>query len=395
MIRRPPRSTPLYSSAASDVYKRQFLLFIVLQSAAQTDLCDPKVFDWRFYVWHYYNLQYASKYPTRDLACDHWNNVGSIEGRMATTLFYSHQYCRRNPDMPGCNETEQSHQKAVIYYLNNESRPRHGYLLEGATQFLVIANDVIAIMATRKFGGAISSITYKGTTMLVSSGRIETNFQLYFNGVLHNETELAIEGGMLSDWNNSGVTSTEVTCMKTIPDSEIITIASLKTYHLPGDAFELKKSIKLNVEENPNLFSIEYEFETHKDYLALSIYVPFMNLISNFSELYEIDVESRTYHALRFPPDNSSGYYAYKPVICAIPGVVAIGAAIKEIEGPKGSATYVYQTHLDAIGPLYERMFLIPHYYAGGGAPAGTRIKIKTHIAVGTVEEVTEALSRP
>src|SRR5660398_101631 len=26
MIRRPPRSTPLYSSAASDVYKRQFVL---------------------------------------------------------------------------------------------------------------------------------------------------------------------------------------------------------------------------------------------------------------------------------------------------------------------------------------------------------------------------------
>ena len=25
MIRRPPRATPLYSSAASDVYKRQFL----------------------------------------------------------------------------------------------------------------------------------------------------------------------------------------------------------------------------------------------------------------------------------------------------------------------------------------------------------------------------------
>src|SRR5665647_3706364 len=27
MIRRPPRSTPLYSSAASDVYKRQFIHF--------------------------------------------------------------------------------------------------------------------------------------------------------------------------------------------------------------------------------------------------------------------------------------------------------------------------------------------------------------------------------
>ena len=28
MIRRPPRSTPLYSSAASDVYKRQRVIFI-------------------------------------------------------------------------------------------------------------------------------------------------------------------------------------------------------------------------------------------------------------------------------------------------------------------------------------------------------------------------------
>src|SRR5450759_1138323 len=32
MIRRPPRSTPLYSSAASDVYKRQSLRNIVLFS---------------------------------------------------------------------------------------------------------------------------------------------------------------------------------------------------------------------------------------------------------------------------------------------------------------------------------------------------------------------------
>ena len=29
MIRRPPRSTPLYSSAASDVYKRQMFIFIL------------------------------------------------------------------------------------------------------------------------------------------------------------------------------------------------------------------------------------------------------------------------------------------------------------------------------------------------------------------------------
>src|SRR5665647_3957231 len=35
MIRRPPRSTPLYSSAASDVYKRQLRLLAIL--AGQLD----------------------------------------------------------------------------------------------------------------------------------------------------------------------------------------------------------------------------------------------------------------------------------------------------------------------------------------------------------------------
>ena len=34
MIRRPPRSTPLYSSAASDVYKRQSLRFIFVHFLA-------------------------------------------------------------------------------------------------------------------------------------------------------------------------------------------------------------------------------------------------------------------------------------------------------------------------------------------------------------------------
>ena len=35
MIRRPPRSTPLYSSAASDVYKRQHILRLIKHSNYQ------------------------------------------------------------------------------------------------------------------------------------------------------------------------------------------------------------------------------------------------------------------------------------------------------------------------------------------------------------------------
>src|SRR5665647_1412583 len=37
MIRRPPRSTPLYSSAASDVYKRQPLLRVRVRAVALAD----------------------------------------------------------------------------------------------------------------------------------------------------------------------------------------------------------------------------------------------------------------------------------------------------------------------------------------------------------------------
>src|SRR5660397_100403 len=38
MIRRPPRSTPLYSSAASDVYKRQVLVFLRLSAGQRSDV---------------------------------------------------------------------------------------------------------------------------------------------------------------------------------------------------------------------------------------------------------------------------------------------------------------------------------------------------------------------
>src|SRR5660397_27526 len=41
MIRRPPRSTPLYSSAASDVYKRQARLYLEYQGALSNQIIVP------------------------------------------------------------------------------------------------------------------------------------------------------------------------------------------------------------------------------------------------------------------------------------------------------------------------------------------------------------------
>src|SRR5674476_212858 len=42
MIRRPPRSTPLYSSAASDVYKRQVFLLLILAAVAVIGTVVPQ-----------------------------------------------------------------------------------------------------------------------------------------------------------------------------------------------------------------------------------------------------------------------------------------------------------------------------------------------------------------
>src|SRR5665647_923217 len=42
MIRRPPRSTPLYSSAASDVYKRQLAAFLKMQRYDPAEAVDAK-----------------------------------------------------------------------------------------------------------------------------------------------------------------------------------------------------------------------------------------------------------------------------------------------------------------------------------------------------------------
>eukprot|EP00826_Nyctotherus_ovalis_P064446 TRINITY_DN9453_c0_g8_i1.p1 TRINITY_DN9453_c0_g8~~TRINITY_DN9453_c0_g8_i1.p1 ORF type:complete len:380 (-),score=0.60 TRINITY_DN9453_c0_g8_i1:76-1215(-) len=371
------------------------LLFIALQPAAQTDFCDPRVFDWRFYLWHSCDLQYASSYTTPEAACFHWSVAGYHEGRIGTVLFYTYQYCERNPGVPGCNETPRNYQAAIMYYLSNGDGERNGYLQEGAAHYLVIANNVIAIMVSRNFGGAISSIVYNGNVMLVNSGRAGTNFQVYAYAHRNNDTDTFLEGGVQGDWYTSCTTHTEIINLTTIHDSEIITQTRLKNHYTRANGFELKKNIKLNIDGNPNLFSYEIEIKMHESYRSLSVYVPYMNLVSEFKELYEVDVESRTYHALTVPHDNSTAYYAYKPIICAIPGVVAIGAVIKEIEGPKASAIYLYQARLDIGNELYERMMLIPHYYTGGRVPAGTKIKVKTHIAVGTVDEVVKILSRP
>src|SRR5450759_5941960 len=49
MIRRPPRSTPLYSSAASDVYKRQLLGLVTVILAIKGRL-RPLFFVWSLVV---------------------------------------------------------------------------------------------------------------------------------------------------------------------------------------------------------------------------------------------------------------------------------------------------------------------------------------------------------
>ena len=45
MIRRPPRSTPLYSSAASDVYKRQAYMRDRQEKAGYKEVNTPEILD--------------------------------------------------------------------------------------------------------------------------------------------------------------------------------------------------------------------------------------------------------------------------------------------------------------------------------------------------------------
>ena len=66
MIRRPPRSTPLYSSAASDVYKRQVPKEIVKADAKLKDGAELSVAD-RTWMHPQSGVEYVYEYPFRQL----------------------------------------------------------------------------------------------------------------------------------------------------------------------------------------------------------------------------------------------------------------------------------------------------------------------------------------
>src|SRR5660397_51600 len=69
MIRPPPRSTPLYSSAASDVYKRQVLRR--LKNAAGEHLEAPAAF-------RYYRDNVPSKQKAINARRGHFNEIFSL-----------------------------------------------------------------------------------------------------------------------------------------------------------------------------------------------------------------------------------------------------------------------------------------------------------------------------
>src|SRR5660397_75663 len=74
MIRRPPRSTPLYSSAASDVYKRQGLettrtLFSAVNPPSVASSTDPRV------------LLFSQRYPQLP-QISHCRRYSSLSGRV-------------------------------------------------------------------------------------------------------------------------------------------------------------------------------------------------------------------------------------------------------------------------------------------------------------------------
>ena len=92
MIRRPPRSTPLYSSAASDVYKRQVCLVLFCRAAALKEVYAHAVLGAHEHIVRYYSAWSEDNHMIiQNEYCNGGNLTGAITENRRRGVTYSEQ----------------------------------------------------------------------------------------------------------------------------------------------------------------------------------------------------------------------------------------------------------------------------------------------------------------
>ena len=383
------------------------LLFLILGLTAcinaEVDACDYRVFNWNFYLSHNKDLIRGGRNDA-NAACSHWRSSGANEGRQAHPKFHSRQYCEQYEDLRNAKLCHEGHfMSALTHYLEHGiPEGRHGYISLGGHGMWTMENELFTVTASAIHAGAISSIVYKDQVEIVNSYDHGRQLQYAFTdstGECNNPTEA---GGGFDGLKDE--TTSVLHGIRVVPGQYIATTTQPAYWKGPEDPcthgrsrlspFMVSKQVTINYMGNKNLISYEISFGMIRDFDMLSFECPTLYMPATFNRVFTLDLSKKTYEEIPLPGDWKEAVTT-KPIMYMNAEGVAVGVRLTRVGGVTGAFHYAYFGRLATNKPIDYTTKWSAWFHTAAPVKIGTQISTQMYIAVGTPQEVINALIIP
>ena len=156
--------------------------------------------------------------------------------------------------------------------------------------------------------------------------------------------------------------------------------------------FKVSKQVTLNIGGNPHLMAYAMSFKMAQNYNMWALECPTLYMPIGFQTVYEINVATKSFQRISLPGRETK--YTDKPIMYANGNNIAIGVkSIKTSGLTNGSLLYAYFGILSQANEIDWTTKWSAWYHNNVRVVGGTEISTIVYIAVGTPQEVCNALT--
>ncbi len=375
--------------------------------AQTTDIYDPRVFNWLFYVNTYADLLKAG-ISDEAKAKDHWKNFGLNEGRQAHPLFHSKQYLDNYMDLRNLYGAT-SYNSALSHYLEwGFKEKRRGYTEGGAYGRYTVRNDIISVSTTWRTAGAVDSVMFNNREFINSwdHGR-QLQYALATND--QDESYNPTEAGSCDD--DIGAYTSSILDYVHVGGATMATQTRPAFWRKPNvpcgwagappvvntkavSDYRMNKSVQVGYAGLPHAIQFSLQLYVPENVKKITLEAPTGYLTGDFTSFYTYQPATSKLTAL---PANTDNGLQDLPLIVATPdGAYAMGCYAPDVPEPAGT-TIIYG-HF----PLKNYTFNTPVqattkwniYVRTGAIAAATTLKFRTFVIVGTLDNVKSTMTQ-
>ncbi len=373
------------------------------QSLKAVDIFDSRVFNWLFYINSYADLL-AAGIHSESAAQNHWRTHGIAEGRQASPTFHTLQYLDQYADLQAAFGRDTT--AALTHYLTNgASEGRRGFTAGGGYGRYTIANDIIAVSASDRTGGAVDSVVWNGRELVNSwdHGR-QVQLALSINGwgECYNPTEAG--GG----FDAQGATTTSQLLAMRATLTTLSTRSKPAFWMKPGEPhpfpsptctvalnttprseFQFTKDVQIGVAGIRHAIQFLSTVYVPEDVSSLTLEGPTGYLNGDLTAFYTVDLDSAILTRIPAAPPGEQQL----PLVVATPdGSYAMGSwspELPQLGNPGGYGKFAFPSR-DAANATNKWNIVFRH----GALAAGTTLSHRAYLVVGSLEDVRVAMKQ-